>query len=206
MALTSGPLMSIGASGKFGGVLVYSTWKGRPVVRQLVTPSNPKSAGQTATRAMFKFLAQNWAALSPTDQASWQALADATTVSPFNAYVSYNMRLWTQFQTPFDNPTSTDDSVPVMGAVTLTGGVRQYSISAVITTPNDISGILIVEDSSAIVTPVKTMVVAAEDYVSSPVQLVITPRDPGTYHVRVAGFSKAGTLSAYVADDTVVVT
>lgn len=206
MALTQGPLMSIGASGKFAGTLVYSTWKGRPTVRQLVTPSNPKSAGQVATRAMFKFLAQNWAALSPTDQASWQALADATTVSPFNAYVSYNMNLWTQFETPFDNPTSTDDTVPVMGAGTLNGGVRQYTLSQVITTPNDISGILIVEDSSAIVTPVKTMVVIAEDYVASPVVVVATPREPGTYHVRVAGFTKAGTISAYIADQTVVVT
>jgi len=45
------------ASGKFGGALVYGKWKGRPTVRQLVTPSNPQSAGQQATRNAMRVLA-----------------------------------------------------------------------------------------------------------------------------------------------------
>jgi hypothetical protein len=206
MALTQGPLLSLGASGKFAGALVYSTWKGRPTVRQLVTPSNPKSAGQTATRAMFKFLAQNWANLSAGDQATWEDLASQTNVSPFNAYVSFNMNRWTQFTFPMDTPTSAAGTVPVMGAGTLTGGVRQYTLSQVITTANDISGIVIVEDAAAIVTPIKTMVVDLADYTGSPVVTVETPREAGTYHVRVAGFTSGGSLSAYIADQTVVVT
>lgn len=206
MALVTGPLLSLDASGKIAGAIVFSKWKGRPVVRQLVRPANPQSPGQTATRAMFRFLAQNWANLGATDQASWEALAAQTNISPFNAYVSYNMDLWTQFSFPFDNPTSINDTVPVMGAGTLTGGVRQYSLSQIITTANDISGIVIVEASAAIVTPVKTMVVRMEDFTASPVEVVMTPRAPGTYHVRVAGFTKAGTVSAYIADQSVVVT
>ena len=50
MAKVSGPLMSMDASGKFGGALVFSKWKGRNVVRQLVIPGNPNSAGQEAAR------------------------------------------------------------------------------------------------------------------------------------------------------------
>lgn len=50
MAKVSGPLMSMDASGGFGGTLVFTKWKGRPVVRQLVTPSNPQSADQTIAR------------------------------------------------------------------------------------------------------------------------------------------------------------
>ena len=50
MAKVSGPLMSMEASGKFGGSLVFGSWKGRSVVRQLVTPSNPRLAGQTLAR------------------------------------------------------------------------------------------------------------------------------------------------------------
>jgi len=50
MAKTNGPLFSMDASGKFAGALVYSKWKGRPTVRQLVTPSNPNSADQEAAR------------------------------------------------------------------------------------------------------------------------------------------------------------
>ena len=50
MAKVSGPLMSMEASGKFGGTLVFTKWKGRPVVRQLVKPANPKSADQEEAR------------------------------------------------------------------------------------------------------------------------------------------------------------
>ena len=50
MAKVTGPLMSIDASGKFGGTIVFSKWKGRNVVRQLVVPANPNSAGQEAAR------------------------------------------------------------------------------------------------------------------------------------------------------------
>jgi hypothetical protein len=50
MAKVTGPLMSMEASGKFGGAIVFSKWKGRAVVRQLVTPANPNSAGQEAAR------------------------------------------------------------------------------------------------------------------------------------------------------------
>jgi len=53
MAKTSGPLFSLGASGKFGGAAVYSIWKGITYVRQLVTPANPKSAAQGAQRLVI---------------------------------------------------------------------------------------------------------------------------------------------------------
>jgi hypothetical protein len=207
MALTQGPLLSLSASGKFAGALVYSTWKGRPVVRQLVTPSNPKSVSQVATRAMFAFLAQNWAALSGASQATWEALAAQTNIAPFNAYLAYNMDRWTQYTFPKDEPSIAAGTVPVMGAGTLTGGVRQYTLSQVITTANQISGIVVIEDAAAIVTPVKTMTVKLFDYLAaSPIVGIMTPRAPGTYHVRVAGFTTGGALSAYIADQTVVVT
>lgn len=50
MAKVTGPLMSMDASGAFGGTLVFGKWKGRPTVRQLVTPSNPQTANQMASR------------------------------------------------------------------------------------------------------------------------------------------------------------
>jgi uncharacterized protein YfiM (DUF2279 family) len=42
--------MSMDASGAFGGAMVFGKWKGRPTVRQLVTPSNPATAGQVLVR------------------------------------------------------------------------------------------------------------------------------------------------------------
>ena len=52
MAKVKGPLMSMEASGKFGGALVFGTWKGRPTVRQLVTPTNPQTQGQEDARVV----------------------------------------------------------------------------------------------------------------------------------------------------------
>lgn len=45
------------ASGKFAGALVFGKWKGRPTVRQLVTPSNPKSQTQQDARNHMRVLA-----------------------------------------------------------------------------------------------------------------------------------------------------
>jgi len=53
MAKVSGPLMSMDARGKFANTLVFSGWKGRPTVRQLVQPTNPQSADQMTARNML---------------------------------------------------------------------------------------------------------------------------------------------------------
>lgn len=54
MAKVSGPLMSMDARGKFAGALVFSGWKGRPTVRQLVTPSNPQTQIQQDARNIVR--------------------------------------------------------------------------------------------------------------------------------------------------------
>lgn len=54
MAKVSGPLMSMDARGKFANTLVFSGWKGRPTVRQLVQPTNPMSTNQEAARNMVR--------------------------------------------------------------------------------------------------------------------------------------------------------
>jgi hypothetical protein len=56
MAKVSGPLMSMDARGKFANTLVFSGWKGRPTVRQLVQPTNPQSADQMTARNMLSAL------------------------------------------------------------------------------------------------------------------------------------------------------
>lgn len=53
MAKVTGPLMSIGASGKFGGSMVHFPWKGLAVVRQLVTPVNKQTAPQGKQRQVL---------------------------------------------------------------------------------------------------------------------------------------------------------
>lgn len=196
MALVTGPLLSLDASGSVAGSLVFAKWKGRPYVRQLVTPSNPKSANQRATRAMFKFLAQAWAGLSGAEQADWQTLADATTVSPFNAFVGYNMDRWTQFETPYDSPDPTAGAVPVLGALSVTGAIRQAQIAQTITTANQIWGLIIYRSEQNLVTPTKSDVIAVVEYDGSPVEYLDTPVTPGFWYYSTAGFDQEGEASA----------
>lgn len=50
MARVKGPLMSMEASGSYGSTLVFGRRLGSNVVRQLVKPSNPMTAGQMTAR------------------------------------------------------------------------------------------------------------------------------------------------------------
>lgn len=78
MAKVTAPLMSMDASGKFGGALVFGKWKGRPTVRKLVTPSNPQTTGQTEARNMIRVLGagQHFASLTALKRAG-ETLTDA---------------------------------------------------------------------------------------------------------------------------------
>ena len=132
MVLVTGPLGGFSASGSLAGSLVFSSWKGRAYVRRLVTPSNPKTGLQVGVRRMFKFLAQNWANLTTVEQDTWDSRAAATVISPFNAYMSLNQKVWRNFQTPGQQDpigdTGTVMTTPVWSAaaqtrqITLTNG------------------------------------------------------------------------------------
>lgn len=100
MARTVGPLMSLDASGSIGKAITFSKWKGRNYVRRLVKPSQPRSGAQVGRRAMMRFLAQRWDAVSTAEKATWQDHADRLVASLFNAYVSLNMQGWHNFLAP----------------------------------------------------------------------------------------------------------
>lgn len=86
MGKTVLPGMSLDCSGKFGGAIVFAKWKGRPYIRQLVKPSNPKTDAQIGVRAGMKFLGPGWSALSASEQATFDAPAQAAQVTSFNIY------------------------------------------------------------------------------------------------------------------------
>lgn len=100
MVKVNGPMFSLAASGTLADTITFAVNKGRAYVRERVIPSNPKSGAQTGRRAMMAFLSQNWAALSPSEKATWQTLADASVISPFNAYTQHNLKRWHNFSAP----------------------------------------------------------------------------------------------------------
>jgi hypothetical protein len=128
MAIVTGPLMSMSASGTVGNTLTYSNWKGRAYVRNRVDPANPKSGPQKGVRAMFRYLSMLWASLSGPNKATWDAAAAAAEISPFNAFLKENMNRWSNGHFPIEaanaTPPTLGGTAPTIVATTGVGEVE----------------------------------------------------------------------------------
>ena len=130
MVKVSAPAMSLDASGSLGGSVVFSKWKGRNYARVLVIPSNPKTAPQISVRAMMRGLSQDWTNLTAGNKATWATRAASMIVSPFNAYVSYNLDRWRHFKAPSkQDPATEAGGAPSAPTTTPTAGVREVQLS-----------------------------------------------------------------------------
>jgi len=138
MVKVAAPMLSLGASGSIAGAITFSTWKGRPYARELVKPANPRSGGQVGVRAMFKALSQVWADLTDGNKATWENRADDKVVSPFNAFIGYNMARWRNFLgVTKEDPATAAGTNAVWAAAGAVAGVRQITLTLEITTAND---------------------------------------------------------------------
>jgi len=199
MAKLIGPLMSLDASGSIAGTLTFSKWKGRPLVRQLVKPSNPKTSGQTTNRAMMKFLSQQWASMSAGNQATWLEMADVGKYSNFNGYVAYNMARWTQFADPTQYLPLDGSAVTNSWATNVaTGGVRQATITGTVTLlSGSLWGVMVARNTAAITTITKDMIVGVVPATTATLFTYIdTPLTAATWHYRMVAFSKDGSRSS----------
>ena len=104
MAVVQAPLFGLGASGSIGGSIVFSSWRGRPYVRRLSIPKNPKSGLQVGMRSVFKYITQAWAALTQNDKDNWITLAEATNITELNAMVAFNQKRARINQGPMRGP------------------------------------------------------------------------------------------------------
>lgn len=208
MARVTGPLLSFGASGSVGDAITFATWKGRPYVRQLVTPSNPKTDGQTAQRAMQKFLSQAWKDIAGVDQATFDALASASAYSPFNAYTSFNLKRWSDFLAP--SQTSTIPAAgtnPVLGTFAPVGASGSISISQPVTTLNAGWGLAIFVNATSLFTPAKsdTKVILPFDGTTTITGNIVNI-PAGTWFVVAQAFKTTGAKGTLSAEVSVTVT
>jgi hypothetical protein len=208
MATVKAPLLSLEAAGKLANAIVFSKWKGRPYVRTLVTPANPKSGGQVGMRAMFKWLAQNWSALSAADKATWEDRADQLIVSPFNAYMSYNQFRWRDFLAPTSiYPEATTDTAPVEGVLAATAGVRSITVTQPITTANEGWAILFFRGlAPAITTAFDNLIGASIVNGTNDVNWVDSPLVPDTYYYKIRSVTLDGQLGTESSEVNATVT
>jgi len=206
MAKVSGPLMSVDASGKFGGSMVFSKWKGRNYVRKLVIPNNPKDPKQVGVRTMLTFLAKAWAAIKVTEGPDYQDLADAGQISTYNAYVGVNLDRWQENKGPSQSYPPADASSPcAITSAPLTGHADYVTAVVTPATNANIWGIMVWRDLVSVVPTWANCIavyfqasVAAHTFTDSPLE-------PGTYHYRFAQFNKDGVIGTILADASVAV-
>ena len=201
MALVSGPCMSVDASGKLGNVLVFSKWKGRNYVRQLVTPINRKTPKQTGVRSMMKFIANVWYGLTVPNKATWDDLAATKEISPFNAFIGECLFRWQEWK----GPTKEFPAAESANAITTTQVVTPgQGFATIVNTPSGAGnnwGIVIMRDTAAITAPnwnLCVAVVAANG--ATAVSHTDAPLEPGTYYYRSAIFNTDGTIGTVCAD------
>lgn len=207
MAIVKGPAMSLDASGSIAGAIVFSKWKGRNYIRQLVTPANPKSGAQTGFRASMRFLSQIWAGLTAGNKATWEARAADGIYSEFNAFTSYNQKRWRNFLTPTKEDPAAEASTPALApSGAAVAGVRQATLTITDgATPPD-WGYLIFRSTSTGFTPAISNAIAFVPWdVAGATVYIDTPLDPGTYYYRSKGFNDDGVAGALDTEFSVVI-
>lgn len=208
MVKLQAPCLSLQASGSIAGSLVFSSWKGRAYCRSLVKPSNPKSGGQVGIRSMFRWLSQQWAALSDVDKATWEDRADQKVVSPFNAYVSLGQYRWADFLAPSTmDPPAVAMTPPTDGAGAATAGVRSITVEQAITTASDGWGVLFFRAlAPAFTTAFDNLIGVGLIVGTADVVWVDSPLDPDTYYYNMRSFTEDGQLGPEIGEVNAIVT
>lgn len=213
MAVVTGPLLSFGASGQIAKTQVYATWKGRPYVRRLVIPSNPRSTAQTETRNAFAFLSNTWQLMPADVRAPWTAAAKGQVMTNRNLWVKQNLA------TIRGNPDLTDIrlSPGAAGGLTVAPLITPGSgtITIALTAPSPLpSGWSIISAVGAAIqdqdpaAPVNLVIEAGTD-LTDPYSVVLTGLAPGDW--QAAGwfvFQRSASLTdlAYGAGPTELTT
>lgn len=207
MARVTGPLMSVDASGQFGGSLVFGKWKGRNTVRSLVIPKNPNSAKQLGVRAMMRFVSQAWATFTSGEKLTWENLAAVGQISPFNAFVANALARWQNFKSPSKEYPAAESANAITVTQTLTGGQGFCTIGLTPSGAGDNWGFAIFRDTAAITAPNWNNCIAViPANGANAVSYTDSPLDAATYHYRAAVFNTDGRIGTVCADDSEAVT
>ena len=206
MARVYGPLHSDAASGSIAGSLTYSHWKGsRAYVRERVTPKNPKTAKQVGVRAMLGYCATLWASIKDAKSASWLALATASSISEFNAFVAAAMHDWQEFLFPRESSTDARTSTGLtVTTQTTTGGVGTATIEVTPSGATAIAGVAIFRGATGFVPSWANCIAVIPTATAAKVTFVDSPLKAGSYYYRTVVFNNDGTMGTIHIESSVV--
>lgn len=201
--------MSVSASGSFAGAMVFSSAKGVPYVRQLVTPSNPNTDAQQGVRANMSGLNKLWAAMTDPNKATWETRANQLGVSPWNAFVKINQKdfangMGDQREDPLE--TSTPPSIPTSIVDSVEGS--QVTITCGEPATGDTFGVMLWVSLTTAFTPAPAnmkKLVAGTGTPATTLTFVLSGLAAGTYFYRLKGFDFAGTFGTTSAEGSFVI-
>lgn len=140
MAKVTAPLLSFGGSGQVGKSIVFGAWRGIKYARQHVTPANPRTTAQQATRTLFAELREMWKLAPDIAKAPWNLFAQGRPFLGFNKFVGENLRvlLGEVLFTNFIGSPGARGGIPSDSVTVTTGGATgEIDIAAVNPTPPD---------------------------------------------------------------------
>jgi hypothetical protein len=206
MARVTGPLMSFDASGTIAGSVVFSKWRGRNYVRRHAIPSNPRTTGQLAARAIIAFLGSEWASLSAPQQATWLAGGDALKISAFNNFVKINARDWRdQIMPAKDFPATRILTPAIPTSITPTVSGRQVLLSIAYTGTMNEWGLVLCRSATSIFTATASNAVQVIPSAVSPILIVDGPLSVGTYYYNAFFFGTDGKRAGQDTEATAVI-
>lgn len=208
MVKVLGPMFSFEASGTIGNIATFSKWKGRPYVRQRVIPANPKSVLQVSTRAMMRFLSQEWLGIGTTPKGTWDELGAAGQYSPFNAYIGRNMSRWREFQPPAQTyPPPETGTLPTAVLTSATGGASYADLLITMTTLANAWGVMLFHSLTGTFTPSRAnCILVAPITAAATTVFTISKLDAGNHYFDAKFFTTEGVLGPDEGEVTCAVT
>lgn len=121
MVRLTGPTLGGQASGSLADALTFSKSKGRNYVKFKASPKQPNTNPQIAIKAALAGLSNAWTTLAAAAQQTWQSEATRLEISPFNAYLKWNLhRFRSKLPPASEFPSGTDVAAALWNAPTPT--------------------------------------------------------------------------------------
>lgn len=117
MAKLTGPLHSLSAAGGIGNTVLFQGSATGAIARRFFSPSNPRTAAQTARRIAYQSAVADWHALTAEEKSQWKEAGKARHITGFNAFLSATLphgvpatgTTWDGGATTWDGGTTTWD-------------------------------------------------------------------------------------------------
>ena len=132
MGKTTGPLLSLRASGTIAKTLTFSAWRGISYARQCVTPANPQTTAQMSIRNVFSWLSAAWKMLPTIGIEPYQAAVLGRPLTDRNQFARSNipvLKAETSIADVVGSPGCLGGAPPE--SVTATGGAGTVDVTVV---------------------------------------------------------------------------